>query len=162
MVFTTEGFSEVGFEPRTTDFRSYALTNWAIRPWVQLAVRANLVQLLQFHLFVQCSRFISAFAFVSRHICFKLSLAKVITLQRCSCTDVSFNNYFQCLHSTDLRLDHSLIFQFFSKTIRQKTWHLELKLGKFYSYTHIYWIYKEQRHIQNPSSHCTKKIKVFR
>ena len=31
------------------EFRSYALTDWAIRPWVQLALRANFVQLLQFH-----------------------------------------------------------------------------------------------------------------
>ena len=27
----------VGFEPTTTEFRSDALTDWAIRPWVQLA-----------------------------------------------------------------------------------------------------------------------------
>ena len=39
----------VGFEPTTTEFRSDALTNWAIRPWVQLALRANFVRLLQFH-----------------------------------------------------------------------------------------------------------------
>ena len=60
----------VGFEPTTTELRSDALTDWAIRPWVQLALRANFVQLLQFHPFVQCSRFISVFALVSRHICF--------------------------------------------------------------------------------------------
>ena len=63
-----------------TEFRSDALTVWAIRPWVQLALRANFVQLLQFHRFVQCSRFILVLAFVSRHICFKRSLAQVITL----------------------------------------------------------------------------------
>ena len=88
MVFMTEGFfrssysklARVGFQPTTTEFRSEALTNWAIRPWVQLTLRANFVQLLQFHLFVQCSHFISVFAFVSRHICFKQSLAYVITL----------------------------------------------------------------------------------
>ena len=62
---------------------SMVLTYWAIKPWVQLALRANFVQLLQFHLFVQCSRFISTIAFVSRHICFKRNLAQVITwLQR--------------------------------------------------------------------------------
>ena len=72
--------SWVGFKPTTTEFRSDALTDWAIRPWAQLALRANFVQLLQFHLFVQCSRFISVFAFVSHHICFKRSLAQVITL----------------------------------------------------------------------------------
>ena len=70
----------MGFEPSTTEFRSDALTNWAIRPWVQLALRANLVQQLQFHLFVHCSRFTSVFAFVSHLICFKWSLAQVITL----------------------------------------------------------------------------------
>ena len=70
----------VGFEPTTTEFHSDTLTNWSIRPWVQLALRANFVQLLQFHLFVQCSRFILAIAFVSRHICFKQNLAQVIML----------------------------------------------------------------------------------
>ena len=39
----------VGFEPTTTGFHLDALTDWAIRPWVQLAIRANFVQLLQFH-----------------------------------------------------------------------------------------------------------------
>ena len=39
----------VGFEPTTTEFRSDALTDWVIRPWVKLALRANFVQLLQFH-----------------------------------------------------------------------------------------------------------------
>ena len=69
----------VGFEPTTTEFRSDALTDWAIRPWVQFAVRANFVQLLHFHLFVQCSRFISAIALISHHVCFNLSLLEVIT-----------------------------------------------------------------------------------
>ena len=70
----------VGFEPTTTEFHSGALTNWAIRPQVQLAHRANFVQLLQLHLFVQCSHFISSIAFVSRHNCFKQNLTQVITL----------------------------------------------------------------------------------
>ena len=33
----------------TTEFCLDALTDWAIRPWVQLALRASFVQLLQFH-----------------------------------------------------------------------------------------------------------------
>ena len=70
----------VGFEPTTTEFRSDALTDWATRPWVQLALRANFVQLLQFYLFVQCSHFISVIAFVSRHICFKQNLAHIYIL----------------------------------------------------------------------------------
>ena len=75
--------ASVGFEPTTTEFLSDTLTKWAIRPWVQVPVRANFVQLLQFHLFhlfVQCSRFISVFAFASHHICFKQSLTQLITL----------------------------------------------------------------------------------
>ena len=39
----------VWFEPMTTEFRSDALTSWAIRPWVQLTLRANFVTLLRFH-----------------------------------------------------------------------------------------------------------------
>ena len=39
----------VGFESKTTEFRPDAITQWAIRPWVQLALRANLLQLFQFH-----------------------------------------------------------------------------------------------------------------
>ena len=70
----------VGFEPTITEFRSDALTDWAIRPWVQLALRANVVQPLQFYLSVQCSHFISAITFVNRHIRFKRNLTQVITL----------------------------------------------------------------------------------
>ena len=33
--------ARVGFDPTTTVFRSDALTDWAIRPCVQLALRAN-------------------------------------------------------------------------------------------------------------------------
>ena len=39
----------VGFEPPTTEFCSNALTDWAMRPWVQLALRATFLQLLQFY-----------------------------------------------------------------------------------------------------------------
>ena len=42
----------MGFEPTITLFRSDILSNWAIRPWVQLALRTNFVQLLQFHVLV--------------------------------------------------------------------------------------------------------------
>ena len=70
----------VGFQPTTIEFCSDALTDWPIKPWVQLPFRPNFLQLLQFHLFVQCSHFISAIALVSRHICFKRNLAEVIKL----------------------------------------------------------------------------------
>ena len=68
------------FEPTTSEFCSDALIDWDNRPCVQLALRTNFLQLLQFHLFVHCSRFILVFAVVSRHICFKRSLAQLITL----------------------------------------------------------------------------------
>ena len=66
----------VGFEPKTNEFRSDALTDWVIRPCVQLAFRTNFVQLLQFHLSAQCSHAISTIVFVSHYICFKRSLAQ--------------------------------------------------------------------------------------
>ena len=40
----------MGFSPTTTEFCSDDLTGWATRPWVQLTLRANFVQLIQFHL----------------------------------------------------------------------------------------------------------------
>ena len=40
----------VWLEPAIIEFRSDALTDRAIRPWVQPALRANLVQQLQFHI----------------------------------------------------------------------------------------------------------------
>ena len=70
----------MGFEPMTTEFGLYALTDRAIRPWVQLALWANFMQLLQFQLFAQYSRLVLVIVFVSRHICFKNSLAPLITL----------------------------------------------------------------------------------
>ena len=70
----------VVFECTTTGFRSDTLTDWPIRPCVQLTLRANFGQPLQFHFFIQCSRFILVFAFVSHQICFKQSLAQVIAL----------------------------------------------------------------------------------
>ena len=39
----------VRVEPMTIEFCSFPLTDRAIRPWVQLALRANFVQLSQFH-----------------------------------------------------------------------------------------------------------------
>ena len=44
----------VVFKPTTTEFCSDTVTDWAIRPWVQLALRTNFVQLLQFHCLFQC------------------------------------------------------------------------------------------------------------
>ena len=61
IVFSTERFfwnsyrklAWVRVEPTTTEFRSDALTDWAIMPWVQLALRANFVQLLSIYLHIQ-------------------------------------------------------------------------------------------------------------
>ena len=41
--------ARVGFEPTTTEFHSDTPTDWAIRPWVQLALTANFEQTVQFH-----------------------------------------------------------------------------------------------------------------
>ena len=60
-------FSWVGFELITTEFRSDPLINWALKPWVQLALRANFLQLLQFHRLFSV-RFHFGFAFVSRYL----------------------------------------------------------------------------------------------
>ena len=70
----------MGFEPMTTEFGLDTLTDRVIRPWVQLALRANFMQLLQFQLFVQYSHLVFAIVFVIRHICFKKSLTPLITL----------------------------------------------------------------------------------
>ena len=74
MVFITEGFFEVAIEswpewdlnPRPLN--SDALTDWAIRPWVQLALRATLYSYSNF-IVCSVSHFISAIAFISRHVC---------------------------------------------------------------------------------------------
>ena len=58
MVFTSEDFFEVSLKrwpelnlnPRPIEFRLDALNDWIITAWVQLALRSNFVQLLQFHL----------------------------------------------------------------------------------------------------------------
>ena len=66
----------LGFEPTTTEFHSDALTDWGIRPWVQLALRTNFVQLLQFH-----HLFSVRFDFghcLSHHVCFNRSFLQVI------------------------------------------------------------------------------------
>ena len=70
----------VGFEPMRNKIHSGALTNWVIKPWVEFTLRAIFLQLLSFHLFVQCSHFVSTFTFVSCRICFKQNLSQVITL----------------------------------------------------------------------------------
>ena len=41
----------VRFEPKTNEFHSDSLTDWAIRSWIQLTLRANFVQLLHFYRF---------------------------------------------------------------------------------------------------------------
>ena len=67
----------VGSEPTTTEFRSDAPTDWAIRSWVKLTLIANFIQQLQFDLSVLCSHFVLAIRFVS---CFKQNVTQVTTL----------------------------------------------------------------------------------
>ena len=62
----------VGFEPTTTEFRSDALTDWAIRPWLQLTLRANFLQLLQFH---------RLFSVTFHFGCLPLSVARFILIE---------------------------------------------------------------------------------
>ena len=70
--------SKVGFEPKTTDFCSDALIDLAIRPWVQLALITNSVQLVQFSCFFK-GRFVSGNVFASFEIYFSRSFSEVIT-----------------------------------------------------------------------------------
>ena len=41
----------VGFEPTATEFRSDALNDWAIRPWVQLALYKH-VHILSIYIYI--------------------------------------------------------------------------------------------------------------
>ena len=78
-----------GIETTTTELHSDALTDWAIRPWVQLTLRANFVQLLQFHSLFSV-RFHFGFAFVSCHIYFNRNILYIYicihTVITISCT----------------------------------------------------------------------------
>ena len=100
MVFATEGLLEGAVDSwPQSDLNPPPLNSiQTLQPnelsghWIQLAFRANLVQLLQFHLYVQCSRFILAFAFVHRRVCFKRTLAQVIVAESFVATE-SFSAY---------------------------------------------------------------------
>ena len=61
-----------------TEFRWGVLTGWVIRSWVQLALRANFVQLLQFHLLFSVRFYFGYCLRRSPHL-FKRSIAEVIT-----------------------------------------------------------------------------------
>ena len=58
--------ASVGFEPTITELRSDALTDWAIRPWVQLAL-SQLCRATPISSFAQFSSLIMAIVFISRH-----------------------------------------------------------------------------------------------
>ena len=68
----------VGFEPLTTEFRSEVLTDWPIRLWVQLTLRASFVQIIQFNRLFSV-RFHFGYCFFGRHVCFNLFFLEVIT-----------------------------------------------------------------------------------
>ena len=57
-------------------------------------IEANFEQVLQFHLVIHCSHFISGIAIVSPHVCFKRILAQVITL-------VTMNFYIYVVFTTE-------------------------------------------------------------
>ena len=83
----------LGFKPVTTEFCSEALINWAIRSWVQIALSANFVQLLQLHIFFQCFGFIlpNSLGSCSIRSCVQLTLrANFVQL-------FQFHLFFQCL-----------------------------------------------------------------
>ena len=96
--------ARVGFEPTTDEFRSNALTDWPIKPWVELIRWGNFVQQLHYHLLGQCSRFISVFAFVRWHICVKLSVILVITLVA-AWIDTCGNNHWRIFRSSYRKWD---------------------------------------------------------
>ena len=65
----------VGFKSTTTESHSGTLTDWPIRPWALLALRANLVQLHQFHRLFSV-RF--RFGYCLRHVCFNRNFLEVM------------------------------------------------------------------------------------
>ena len=68
----------VGFEPTTTEFRSDTITDWAISHEFNSHSEPTLYSYSNF-IVCSVSHFISAIAFVSRHVCFNRSFVEVIT-----------------------------------------------------------------------------------
>ena len=77
-----------------TEFRSDFLTDWAIRPWDQLALRANFVQLLQFY-FGLCLRQICYSAFYRCRFVVPYSV-----FRRCVCCSAFYCSGFFVPHFT--------------------------------------------------------------
>ena len=67
--------TQVVFQPKTTEFHLDALNNWAIRPWVQHAIRSNFTQLIQFD-------FLFSFQFVCFFFFYPGFLSKPFTNNR--------------------------------------------------------------------------------
>ena len=84
----------VGFEPTTNEFCLDGLTNWAIRPWVELVLRANFVQVFWFHPFFQCEVFFRLLLSSLPTFVFIWSLLEVITW-------VQRNEWYIWYHSFD-------------------------------------------------------------
>ena len=82
----------VGFESTTNKFLSDALTNWAIRPWVQLTLRANFVQLLQFHCLFRV-RFHFCYCLHSRHIYFNQNFLDIFMCAKGYHTPTSYQTF---------------------------------------------------------------------
>ena len=67
----------VAFEPMTTELRSDALTDWAIRPWVRLRLRANFAKLLQFYLLQWWIPYVSIHPSTNAITCARLCLKQM-------------------------------------------------------------------------------------
>ena len=74
----------VGFGPTVNEFRSDPLTDWAIRSWAQLTLRANFVQILQFHCLFGDRFHFSSFFCQSSHLFFILIKILLRSWHRCS------------------------------------------------------------------------------
>ena len=84
----------VGYELTTTEFRSDALTNWAIRPWAQLALRANFVY-IYIYIYIYICIYIKFLNYCKRIIfkCFRIHyfFETLIFLNRQFCVCVGGN-----------------------------------------------------------------------
>ena len=105
MVFSTswccrksyKKLARVGFEPTTTKFHSDVPTNCAIRPWVQLTLKAKFGQLLQFcHLFSTQISFLVLLCSVNF-----FTIVKILHWQSHECSGMNWHRCF----------DHWMIFR---------------------------------------------------
>ena len=87
----------VRFEPRTTEFRSATLIEWAFRSWVHLALRANFAKLLQFHCLFS-ARFYFGYWLrqLPRWFWLKFCTGNHMSVAEWTCVGVNYNNFSIC------------------------------------------------------------------